>query len=175
MGNPLNSVLKYIDPIGNAAGNAISGPKGILTPKQAPGAPGYDPSKNPGTSLQPDPGGNPGAGAAPGTLFGGGAPPTGYAPNPYQAAALRSNGGGITPSTGGQVRPTASGPGAQLQPGMPSGANAFRGGTAGPPATANGNQGMPPSGNPQQLQQQMALVQALRNPQGQPPARAMAM
>lgn len=166
MGNPLNSVLKYIDPIGNAAGNALSGPHGVLTPKQAPAPPGYNPANGVGTQLYPQPPGGPPS--APGGPSGGGssglfgAPqvPRGYAPNPWQqsqpsttgSAWLGRGGSSSFPGVGQppQGAPTPMGPSnpGAYQPGM------------GPPAVASGNQGMSPGGP--QNQQQMAIIQALR-------------
>lgn len=172
MGNPLNNVLKYIDPIGNAAGNAISGPKGILTPKTGAAPPGYNPASKPGAALQqPPPGGPPGAGGPSSGLFGAPQTPRGYAPNPFQSGGGAGIGTGMT-----AAGPGPSGPGAQLQPG-PGQINPFRGGTppvGQPPATASGNQGMPPSGpqNPQ-LQQQQMIAQLLRGNPGGPPSRSM--
>lgn len=204
MGNPLNSVLKYIDPIGNAAGNAISGPKGILSPKQAPGAPKYDPSKNPGTQLYAEPGGGPPGGSAPGTgIFGKPSTPAGYAPNPWEAAQP----GGRT----GVVGNGPSGPGGTLSAGgsAPTPGSTGLGGAAGgtpftlpgianilgtgAPSRSTGNQGMPPSGpapsapggvwlgrggsnsQSQALAQQMAIAQSLRGNPGLPPTRMRAM
>lgn len=165
MGNPLNNVLKYIDPIGNAAGNAISS---VTSPKVGAAPPGYNPASKPGASLQsPPPGGPPGAGGPSSGLFGAPQTPTGYAPNPFQGGA-RPAGIGT-----GTVGPGPSGPGAQLQPGGPGQVNAFRGGTpptGAPPAMATGNQGMPPNGQNPQLQQQMAIAQMLRGPQMRPAA-----
>jgi hypothetical protein len=153
MGNPLNSVLKYIDPIGNAAGNALSGPHGILTPKQAPAPPGYNPANGVGTQLYPQPpGGPPSApgGAPSGSgLFGAPQVPRGYAPNPWQQSPPSTTGNAWLGRGGSSSTPTPMGqsnPGA-YQPGM------------GPPQVASGNQGMPPGG-PQN--QQQAIVQALR-------------
>lgn len=167
MGNPLNNVLKYIDPIGNAAGNAISS---VTKPKVAPAPPGYN-GQVPGATLQTaPPGGPPGAGGPSSGLFGAPQTPRGYAPNPFQGGGSAGIGTGMT-----AAGPGPSGPGAQLQPG-PGQINPFRGGTppAGkPPATASGNQGMPPSGpqNPQ-LQQQQMIAQLLRGNPGGPPSRS---
>jgi hypothetical protein len=152
MGNPLNSVLKYLDPIGNAAGNALSGPHGILTPKVAPAPPGYNPSMNPGSQLHsPPPGGPPSSpsGGAPGGggLFGAPQAQPGYAPNPWQMGNM-----------GGSAPPQNPGPPPMSGAPSPTGGMWLgRGGSSsGPqaPATATGNQGM---------QQQMAIIQALRN------------
>lgn len=163
MGNPLNSVLKYIDPIGNAAGNALSGKNGILATKTAPAPPGYNPANNPGGHLySPPPGGPPSSssGGAPGGggLFGAPQPQSGYAPNPWQSSVA---GGGSM----GQPPPPTTPPmsGAPAPVGSPW---LGRGGSSSMPPQApqmsTGSQGMPQQ-NP--MQRQMAIIQALRGPQ----------
>src|SRR5882672_2350535 len=83
MSKVFQTVTKF-DPITHAV--SPGGSADILKPKVAAPAPAYDPSKNPGTQLfSPPPGGPPSAPS--GSLFGGGAPSTGYAPNPWQSGA----------------------------------------------------------------------------------------
>lgn len=118
MSKVFQSVTKF-DPISHAF--SPGGKADILKPKVAAPPPAYDPSKNPGTQLfAPPPGGA--LTAAPGSLFGGGAPSTGYAPNPWQKSV-----GGPSPPTslpgggvnGGQTRPLWSGMPGGSPPGTP--------------------------------------------------------
>lgn len=172
MTSALHTLDKTLDPIGIIT-------KGKNDPFYTPppaAPPGFNSAATPGSTLKPDP-----TGAAPSGIFANGGAQPGYAANPWQAATGKSSMmPPIANGLGGQVRPGPSGPGATLQPAPPQPpVNAFRGGTpmpGQPPATMNGNQGMPPSGPPQagnqqQLQQQMMIAQMLRGNPGGPPAR----
>lgn len=191
MGNPLKKILPWIDPIGNQGAKAIANTTGLgAGSKTAPAAPGYDPSKNPGTQLFPNPGGGPAQGA-PGTLFGppGGNANAGYTPNPWLAAQQPPLGQGITDKGGMYPLGSLSAGGSAAPPRapftLPGGGPIFGSNTVNPPSYSNGGQGMPPSGpslgsgiwlgrggsssqsqaNNPALQRQMAIAQALRGPQ----------